>query len=359
MSLLDTEVEVGLYGGNIKYYENLGYHIPRKINKYGKLTFTYGTKIVVNVNDLPRCSNVKVNVDCDCCKKIYKLSYYDYVTHLHNSMNYCSKCASKILISGENHYLWDFNKSEDERILKRGTINGYNEFIKSVLYRDNYMCQCCGITNTKLNVHHINSYDWYIDGRTDVNNAITLCETCHKNFHMKYGKGKNTKKQFDEWIGYVYTLPSEITKSLPTNKKVYCYENNKIYNSARDFCKEFSIKNTSYVYMICNNKEYVNQKCNMKFTAQTIKGMHVLWYDDYLKMNKEELKNYIYKKQGIKIRKVICNNENKIFNSQSEASRYYMIGRKSINRCCNGLIEYCVNKNGEKMFFSFLDESEE
>ncbi len=36
--------------------------------------------------------------------------------------------------------------------------------------------------------------------RTTLTNGITLCETCHKNFHHQYGYGNNTKKQFEKWL---------------------------------------------------------------------------------------------------------------------------------------------------------------
>ena len=54
-----------------------------------------------------------------------------------------------------------------------------------VLFRDGHTCQCCkGRSKDKiLNVHHIESRK---TGGDAPNNLITLCETCHENFH----KGK-------------------------------------------------------------------------------------------------------------------------------------------------------------------------
>ena len=51
-----------------------------------------------------------------------------------------------------------------------------------VFFRDNYKCRCCkGKTrDTILNVHHIESRK---RGGNAPNNLVTLCETCHKNFH--------------------------------------------------------------------------------------------------------------------------------------------------------------------------------
>lgn len=51
-----------------------------------------------------------------------------------------------------------------------------------VLFRDNHTCQCCkGKSKDKvLNVHHIESRK---TGGNAPNNLITLCETCHTNYH--------------------------------------------------------------------------------------------------------------------------------------------------------------------------------
>jgi len=51
-----------------------------------------------------------------------------------------------------------------------------------VLFRDNHECQCChGKTKDKiLNVHHIESRK---TGGDSPDNLITLCETCHTNYH--------------------------------------------------------------------------------------------------------------------------------------------------------------------------------
>ena len=53
MGLLSTEVEVRLTGSNIKYYEDLGYEIPRYFNKNNnKYMVKRGTTILVKIKDL-------------------------------------------------------------------------------------------------------------------------------------------------------------------------------------------------------------------------------------------------------------------------------------------------------------------
>ena len=63
-----------------------------------------------------------------------------------------------------------------------------------VLFRDNHVCQCCkGKSRDKiLNVHHIESRK---TGGNSPNNLITLCETCHTNYHKGSVKlPKNIKR---------------------------------------------------------------------------------------------------------------------------------------------------------------------
>jgi 5-methylcytosine-specific restriction endonuclease McrA len=73
-----------------------------------------------------------------------------------------------------------------------------------VYERDSFTCVSCGdIRGRKsggINAHHLDGYNWCIEKRLDVQNGVTLCEDCHKHFHMEYGYGDNTKAQFEDWL---------------------------------------------------------------------------------------------------------------------------------------------------------------
>lgn len=98
MGLITKEVEVGLIGRNIKWYEDKGYIIPRRIDKNGKTRVKKGTKIIVRVEDLQNCSIVKVNVKCDSCNKELKpikwMAYLKCVKE--DGKYYCGKCSNKL-----------------------------------------------------------------------------------------------------------------------------------------------------------------------------------------------------------------------------------------------------------------------
>ena len=101
-------------------------------------------------------------------------------------------------IKGENNPRYNPNLTQEERELGRN-IDGYVEWRNEVFKRDNWTCQCCG-KNGDINAHHLNGYNWDKEHRVDIDNGVTLCEDCHREFHQLYGYGYNTKEQYEEFI---------------------------------------------------------------------------------------------------------------------------------------------------------------
>lgn len=94
--LLTKEVEVKIRNNDIKYYENLGYEIPKKkaSESYYKrhkqeLMYDLSKPIIVKVEDLTKGSHAVVQVLCDYCNKtIVDIPYYKYIYEL--------ECVDKI-----------------------------------------------------------------------------------------------------------------------------------------------------------------------------------------------------------------------------------------------------------------------
>jgi DNA-directed RNA polymerase subunit M/transcription elongation factor TFIIS len=216
---------------HFKYYESLGYNIPKHFNKStNKMVVKHGTKIEVKVEHLTKGSHVKVLCQCDNCKKEL-LVYYQ---NIKSEKYICQKCTansenikktksnrhkgkiiseetkkkmkehSKMIWKGKygiNHPAYKKELTYNERLTSndRSLIPGYYQWQHDILERDNFTCQYPNCNSHKnLRTHHLNSYAKFPKLRVDLQNGITLCENHHKKFHHIYGQ-VTTKELFDQF----------------------------------------------------------------------------------------------------------------------------------------------------------------
>ena len=149
-------------------------------------------------------NSTKLQIQC-ACGEIFEKSFQNFKQR---NQRRCAKCGLLLNI-GENNHRYNPNLTDEERELKR-CIPNYKEFTEQVYERDNYTCQCCGKKGGRLNVHHVNSYNWDKKHRTDTDNGITLCKDCHKEFHSIYGYGNNTIEQFREFLYNKYLKTNDL-----------------------------------------------------------------------------------------------------------------------------------------------------
>ena len=76
----------------------------------------------------------------------------------------------------------------------------YKEWRKAIWERDNFTCRKCGQKGNKLNSHHILSFTEYPEYKFNIDNGITLCRKCHKEFHRLYGIRYISKLQLKEFL---------------------------------------------------------------------------------------------------------------------------------------------------------------
>lgn len=346
MGLVTETVEVILSGKNIKYYENLGYEIPRKDN--GKIKIK--SPLMVRVDDLPTGSSVIVQTMCDCCGKYSTNKYQDYIKQIHNGKTYCYPCSMKILNSGKNNPNYNPNLTDEERQIGR-CYPEYNDFIKRVMIRDNYTCQCCGKkSDADIVVHHLYGYTGFPEYRTDQTQALVLCENCHTTFHSWHmqhfgykNKGNCTREQFEEWYGQAITDLTEYNGVLPPLKRIFDYERNEVFESAQSYANIFDV-NVGMVRRCCNHtiKTVKRKNKNGNVTTHisrtnTVKGHHLFWYDEYVKMTDKEIQNYFNFCNNQSHRKVICLNTLEIFNTiNSIKNQYPNVPLSCVTSCCKG-----------------------
>lgn len=74
----------------------------------------------------------------------------------------------------------DWRNSTEYRIWRVGVI------------RRDSTCQCCGTLQNR-HAHHINHATYFPEQRFDVENGITLCDTCHSHFHNDFKRSTREK----------------------------------------------------------------------------------------------------------------------------------------------------------------------
>lgn len=104
---------------------------------------------------------------------------------------------------GENSPNWNPNLSPEEREKRRDT-HRQREWGQKVYKRDNYTCQKCGDNKGgNLNAHHIIPHSRDRSKAWDLDNGITLCKTCHYEFHNMYSYTRCTAADLDEYLADV------------------------------------------------------------------------------------------------------------------------------------------------------------
>ncbi|MFW6173020.1 MAG: hypothetical protein ACOC5T_04685 [Elusimicrobiota bacterium] len=98
--ILDETIKVRISSTNAKYYEKIGYDVPKKFS-FGKERFDIGSEIEIDVKDLPEKSNIIVTTKCDNCGKIDKRPYYSYIKF--NGVCRSCSCSKRI---GKNSANW-------------------------------------------------------------------------------------------------------------------------------------------------------------------------------------------------------------------------------------------------------------
>lgn len=98
---------------------------------------------------------------------------------------------------GDSHPNWKGGITPENVKLRKGVEN--RDWIKSVFSRDSYTCRRCKKGGV-LQAHHIKNFADYPNDRVVIENGITLCKNCHKDFHRLYGCKKNNLEQITNFL---------------------------------------------------------------------------------------------------------------------------------------------------------------
>ena len=233
MGLITKEVDVCIVNNNYRYYENLGYYIPKEINKNGKEIIKNGTYIKVKVCDLPKNSHYNVDVECDRCGDKLTVRYEHYINNI-NKHNGKYICSSKKLLVGNKYVNTSEVTYDDLVILYKQYIERYGEvpiFSKCDMKHNmpqgriiNRVIADKGITYNDFllqfgKVSHVRTeskdYDLYVKRFKEVSDRIGHALVQKELFNNEYGlpnptwfvkycpdKNVKTYDDFVLWCGY-------------------------------------------------------------------------------------------------------------------------------------------------------------
>jgi hypothetical protein len=163
-------------------------------------------------------------------------------------------------------------------------------------------------------------------------------------------------------IGKVEYNPLEEQKSgkgkfgdkHPNSIKVVCLNTMEIFESINLACEKYNITNKSGITKCCLGESlYCKILNNQRLTWR--------YYDDYLKLSQEEIKQILFAPYEIKTnnklrRKIIClNNKDILLSLKSAGEKYNIKSHANIIKCCNEEIKSCGNLNEEKLVWRYLD----
>lgn len=88
-------------------------------------------------------------------------------------------------LRGEDHPFWNPELTPEDRERARPQQPSWR---MQVFHRDKFTCQACGDDRGgNLHAHHIEAHCENKEARWHVSNGVTLCATCHREFHRRYG----------------------------------------------------------------------------------------------------------------------------------------------------------------------------
>ena len=270
MSLISTEVEVGLSQRNRKYYEELGYQVPHNNRKIPR-----GTTIIVKIEHLPEEWTGSVKIKCDGCGEMLSRRWGNFLKSREKwgEFDYCVKCIPKP------------NKKKIEDVLNIFTKKKYKPLFDENDYKDArtilpYLC-----------LKHPEEIQY--TNYTNMATATHCCEECIK--EDKSQRYKDNEKEVFNYFKNKNLIPTENAKYINTFLEIPCvctfHPNNILHISYNNIKRSV----LDYGCPICNPRDEwfkgekgSNWKGGISNLAEHLRTCIIQW-------NKDSMKNCNYK----------------------------------------------------------------
>ncbi len=142
----------------------------------------------------------RFNCLCECGKEFVAYASAVKSGHTKSCGCYLIDVKSAAWSGSNNPAFANLTKEEKEDPIRVRQSVEYQKWREEVISRDFGECQKCG-TDMYIEVHHIQSFKHNPELALDPNNGITLCSSCHKDYHSFNGgtRKEATRESFEEW----------------------------------------------------------------------------------------------------------------------------------------------------------------
>lgn len=157
---------------------------------------------------------------------------------------------------------------------ERGLIGQWTRSVaKDVHEKYNYTCQKCGISSGRIHAHHIIPVSQDIALSKNIDNLITVCDSCHKDIH----KTIESEQEFAERVLSIDFKPFEYQKRIGSRAK---------FKVAVDFSKIISIESvgleeTYDIEVEGPHHNFVANGIVVHNSANSLSGRYVDFSDNY------------------------------------------------------------------------------
>jgi len=159
----------------------------------------YCDECLIQLTICPECGGEKSLYNKFCSKSCAGKWKYRTINNVKNCLLIGIYCPQRGIAVGKaklgkprfnmrgiNNPNWKGGIYGTERQRDMGKVE-YIEWRRKVFKRDNFTCCICHEVGGILNAHHIKPWKSFPNERYNLDNGITMCKKCHKEYH-KYNK---------------------------------------------------------------------------------------------------------------------------------------------------------------------------
>lgn len=269
--IITKKVSIYIKGISIKYYKDLGYNIDTK-----KLN-------IIKVEDLPKCSQIRVDVKCDNCGKEKNIRIQDYYRSYNNDKYTCIDCSR---ITYKNTMLQKYgvensfqlndvkNKSKETKIKLYNNKN-YNNRNKS----EETCMSTYGVKNPQQNKE--------IKEKTENTNLKKYGFKSPAKNNLVQEKSKNFKKEKynDEYFNNHIKFKKTMMKKYGVDNPMKYY--NFLIKSQKNALKRLKYKNTNLYYQGTYELDFLLKYFNKlnitpgKLIKIVFENKNTIYYSDF------------------------------------------------------------------------------